>query len=332
MAIDLRAFALTLVGVGLFLAACSSGSNNSENAGSPAAGDGGAITVTDSMGREVSLELPAQRVVCMIGPCADAVSVLGIEPVGMSVSSKTLASHERFIGDGVRDVPEIGGTFFSPDIEAIIAAQPDLIIGGSPMLNLQDALAGVAPVYVSAPHSYEDSIQVLRDIAALTGRDAEAEAAIESFRTRLAAYKERSPGDRTALIMWGSDINFGISTDTNPNGSLLAEVTDYPWQVPAGVEEEGAGDIPFSMEGVLAVDPEFVFVETMISGGNVPQPLSEQLNANPLWSQVTAVRNGDVLEVDYFVWHTGHGLRSLEVVLDEAMTALYPDVFPEPLP
>jgi len=36
--------------------------------------------------------------------------------------------------------------------------------------------------------------------------------------------------------------------------------------------------------------------------------------------------------VSFAVWSTGRGLRSLTLVLDEAMPLIYPDVFPQPLP
>jgi iron complex transport system substrate-binding protein len=86
------------------------------------------------------------------------------------------------------------------------------------------------------------------------------------------------------------------------------------------------------LEEVLEQNPDVLFVETFGFGPTPPEPLSEQLAANPLWSEIKAVQEGEVHEVSFAIWGTGRGVRSLSLVLDEAMTRTYPDVFPEPLP
>jgi iron complex transport system substrate-binding protein len=99
-----------------------------------------------------------------------------------------------------------------------------------------------------------------------------------------------------------------------------------------GSEGHASGGIQFSLEQVLAENPDVLFVQTYGFGPVPPEPLSVQLAANPLWSEITAVKNNEVHEVSFAVWSTGRGLRSLTLVLDEAMPLIYPDVFPQPLP
>jgi len=53
---------------------------------------------------------------------------------------------------------------------------------------------------------------------------------------------------------------------------------------------------------VLAENPDIIFVQTYGFGPVPPEPLSVQLAANPLWSEIAAVQNNKVYEVSFTVW------------------------------
>ncbi len=286
------------------------------------------ITLTDSAGETLTFMTRPARAACLTEICADIMAELGLEPVAVN---DPLSSDPRFFGEKASEFRVIGGSFFEPNLEDIAAAEPDLVFGlGGVHDGLRDALRPIAPLYIVNPMTYEDSIGYLRDIGAAMGRSAEAEEAAQRFMDKLADYKARSPKDRTALVMFGSDVNFGIDTEDALTGGLLAEVTDYPW--PSQASDQGgqaAASPQFSLEEVLSVDPDVIFVQTLAFPGFQPPPLQEQLAENPLWSELRAVQNGEVHEVSFSLWSTGRGTRTLGLVLDEAMPLLYPDVFGE---
>ena len=282
------------------------------------------VSLTDSTGELLTFETRPVRVACLTEICPDIMAEVGLEPVAVN---DPLSSDPRFFGSRADAFRLIGGSFFEPSLEDIAASKPDLVIGlGGVHDGLRDALRPIAPLYIVNPVTYEDSIRYLREVGAAMGRPAEAEEAVQRFLDKLEDYKARSPKNRTALVMYGSDVNFGIDTEGALTGGLLAEVTDYPWPAPA---EAGAvpGSMQFSLEGVLNVDPDVLFVQTVAFPGFQPPPLAEQLAANPLWGELAAVKNGEVHEVSFGLWSTGRGTRSLGLVLDEAMPLLYPDVF-----
>ncbi len=285
-----------------------------------------AISLTDGTGERLTLESRPVRIACLTEICPDIMAELGLEPVAVN---DPLSSDPRFFGDRADGFQVIGGSFFEPNLEDIAAARPDLVIGLIGVHNgLRDALRPIAPLYIVNPLTYQDSIHYLREIGTAMGRPAEAEEAAQRFLAKLEDYKARSPMDRTALVMWGSDVNFGIDTEGSLTGGLLAEVTGYPWPNPP-LDQGGhaSGGIQFSLEGVLSVDPDVIFIQTIAFPGFQPPPLAEQLSANPLWGELRAVMNGEVHDVSFGLWSTGRGTRSLRLVLDEAMPLLYPDVF-----
>ena len=290
------------------------------------------LAFTDATSTTVTLANAPERIVCLTEICVDILADLGLEPV--AVTPGGVAPLPEYFGEKAKSFSIIGGSFFEPSLEDIARAKPDLVIGlGGVHEALRDGLKSIAPLYIMSPRTYNDSIAYLKDIGRLTGRAAQADAAAQTFLKRLETYKTKAPKDKTVLVMWGSDVNFGIDTAGSLVGALLSELVRYPWPAPpAGTEGHESGGIQFSLEKVLEQNPDVLFVETYGFGPTPPVPLSEQLAANPLWKEIKAVQRGQVHEVSFAVWGTGRGLRSLTLVLDEAMTKTYPQVFPQPLP
>lgn len=287
------------------------------------------ITLTDDTGATITLTNRPQRIACLIDLCVDIVAELGMEPVAFI---DELALQPQFFGERAKTFIRIGGSYFEPSLEDIARAKPDLVIGYPTHAPLRDGLRPIAPLFVMQPtNGYRDVLRYVRQIGELVGRESEANAAIDRFNARLNAYKERVPRDVTVLFMTGTDFDasFGIDTKRSIVGSVLAEVANYPWDdpnaTPTGLVES------YSLEQVLATNPDVLFIGTFLFGGGQGL-LSEQLANNPLWGQIKAVQQGRVHEVSVPIWVTGQGTRSLQLVLDEAMTKIYPDRFPKPLP
>ncbi|MFF8503760.1 ABC transporter substrate-binding protein [Streptomyces anulatus] len=272
-----------------------------------------ATRITDAKGVTVSLPKPPERIVCLVALCDDILVELGMTPT--ATNSQVLA-HPKFLGEKkAAEIPVVPGGFLSPEVEAILSHRPDLVIGLEDTHGkLAPALKGATTFWPVQPGSWQDSVGYLRDLAALTGRTEQGEKAEKTFRTRLAQAEKRK-SDRTALIVYGSDENFGVATpESDVAAGLFPKISHYPWKS-RGV------DGSYSLEEILARDVDVLFVETL-SFGAPDGKLSDKLAENPLWSRIPAVKNGKVIEVDSEVWAKGRGTRSLGVVLDEATAAL----------
>lgn len=270
--------------------------------------------ITDAKGVTVTTPQPPRRVVCLVALCDDILAELGMTP---AATNSALLAHPKFLGkEKAGKIPVVPGGFLSPEAEAILSHKPDLVIGLEDTHGkLAPALKGATVFWPVQPANWQDSVGYLRNLAALTGRTEQGEKAERGFREKLVR-AEKAKSEKTSLIIFGSDENFGVATPGNDVAAgLFPKISDYPWKS-RGVEGT------YSMEEILARDVDVLFVETLSFGGPADAKLSDKLAKNPLWSQIPAVKNGKVYEVDSEVWAKGRGTRSLGIVLDEATAKL----------
>lgn len=290
------------------------------------------LTFIDATHTTITLPKQPARIVCLVSLCEDILAELGLTPVAVN---DTFGQNPAFFGEAAQKIAVIGGPFFNPNVEDIAKVTPDLVIGlANVHESLRDALKPIAPLYIMNPATYNDSIFYLKDIGRLTGRSTQANAAAQRFLHKLATYKAKSPDNTSALLIYGSDVNFNIFTQASLPGGLLAQVTPYPWPAPgagaAPASDHEPGAIPYSLEKIVAVNPDVLFIASLTFAAGT-QSLSKQLASSPVWSQLKAVKNHQVYEVDPNFYIFGRGTRSLELALDDAMGKLYPTMFPNPL-
>ncbi len=265
----------------------------------------GPLSVTDDTGVEIELDGPVERIACLTMICVDALTEVGIEPVAYR---DALALDERFVGPDSQ-MREITGGFGEENVEDIALATPELVIGlAGAQDGLRQAVERHAPLYLVDPRSWEDSVDFLRLVGELTGASAQADDAADAFTQRVKA-AAADPSELTTLSMYGEPGSLGVDSVGTPVGSLLAEVSEYPWP---------ASDDPFAavaVEQIAAKDPDVVFAQAF-SASDDAEPLSERLASDPTWAQMTAAREDRVVEVEALVWATGRGTISLGLVLD----------------
>lgn len=291
------------------LTAC--GTSSADDTNDSSSNSAEPIDLTDDTGVEISLDGPATRVACLTMICVDALTEVGIEPVAYR---EALALDERFLGPDT-EAREITGGFGEENVEDIALATPDLVIG---LAGAQDGLRAAveehAPLYLVDPKSWQDSVEFLRTVGTITDTEDVAEEKAVAFTERV----EAAPSSTlTTLSMYGEPGSLGVDSVETPVGSLLAEVSDYPWP---------AASDPFAsitVEQIKKVDPDVIFAQAF-SASDDTEPLSDRLATDPVWAQLGAARADRVVEVEAAVWATGRGTISLGLVLDtveEELTA-----------
>ncbi len=238
------------------------------------------VQATDALGRDVALAAPALRVVSMVPSHTETLCALG--------------ACDRLVGrDTLSDAPAAAlaapslGTAFAPDLEALVAAAPDLVLADA-FTGLPEALApfGIA-VYAGTPQQLDDLAPYFADLGALLG--------LEDAAVRLAAEVDAGFAAVRAAVADLPRPTVFVEIDATPYAagptSLVGAIVDLAGG--AHVVDAELGDYPqIDPEYVVARDPEVILLM------NAPYGVTaEQVAARPGWSGLRAVRDGRVLEL-----------------------------------
>ena len=283
------------------------------------------LRVVDYTGTQIKLAQSARRIVCLTAAGLDILLELDLEPVGYL--TKGVANNPEFYGERAKQFKPVG-SWIAPNWKAVRKLNPDLILGWSfPHRFYRRWLGNAAPLYLMGGTGYKAALHRLRDVAQLTNRVSQAEAAVIQFENRLENYCSAIPTQeyKTVLFMGGSSLNylsrkFMIETNIGTFGSIMRKFSHYPWVEPEKYNNE-PGLTNISLQQILEVDPDVIFVQTYPPS---KASLSKQLSVNRIWQQIKAVQTHKVYEIDQ-LWHSGNGTRMMGITLDKIMPLIYPD-------
>jgi len=262
-------------------------------------------TFTDDLGFEVTVDNP-QRVVACMGSFANI-----WELAGGTLTGATDDSFEEYGLDG-KGIEKVGA-FTAPNLERIIALEPDFVImtgvatgkdGAASQVELRGALvASDIEVAYFTVTTFEDYLRMLRICCDITGRDDLYEQNGTVIAKQIEDVKARSASvgkAPTVLLMTTYSGGTRVQNSSTMTGTMLAElgVQNLADEFPSLLKD-------FSLEAVIEADPDFIFVVPM--GNNdaaAMKNLKEATEANPAWAALDAVQNGRyvILEKELFLY------------------------------
>lgn len=300
------------------------------SAASTIAADAGAAetrTVMDYQGRAIEVPAEPTAVIGMDISDTAALVALGITPVAANdLIAGQFAGTEAFLPTGFdpASLPKFGDAY-EPDLEAIAALKPDLIIGNSWMEELYASLSAIAPTVLVAWPDNGSWQQRFRDTAEAVGRADEAEAVEADFQAFIDGLPDGLADVTVAFIRPRPD---GFRIDSLPTafpGSVATQAGIALLLPAAGVGElsEGSGFVELSAErlNVLADAELLVVPDYTVTGAE--QDGVTQFAANPLWGSVPAVQANQVALVPGLVYNGGNyfAAKALLNALAELLTA-----------
>ncbi|WP_064822305.1 ABC transporter substrate-binding protein [Rhizobium phaseoli] len=274
------------------------------------------VSIVDDRG--VTVEVPAQpKRIASISYFADDVALaLGIKPVASTYM--TAGREPGFLLGLTVGMKQIGQRA-KPNLELLSEAKPDLIIAiRRYTVGNAAQLQNIAPYVAYNMELLEESYSETAALSKLLGKPERGEQLNADFRKHLAEFAAKAPRDKHPrfLIMWGGATPFAFHTE-NTSASIVAAIGGD--NVPGPKTPGGEFGIDLSLETMLEKDPEVIFVYD--SGPDRPH------ESNPIWSQLSAVKNNRVFYVGD-QWVETNGPIAREIVLREAAHYLYPDTFP----
>lgn len=274
------------------------------------------ITLTDGLGREITLDSAPERIISLSPSNTEILFAVG--------AGKLVVGNTKYCDYPMeaQNLPKIGGfSGKSISVETIISLKPDLVLANdSGQESVIEALeqANVKVIAVKAA-SFDDVYANLETVGKITGHDTEAAAVVTGMKARVETV--------TNLVA-------GISEENRP--TIFWEVWDEPMMT-AGPETyigqliSMAGGINIFadlQEDYPQVSPEEIIKRNpnFILGPDThgDKLTAQNLASRPGWDQIEAVKNDHIFLIDGNT-ASRSGPRLVDA-LEAMVEALYPEL------
>ena len=277
---------------------------------------------TDDLGREVAAPAHPERVAAMIGSFADVWCLAGGKDTLVAAADDSWTSFDLGLGEDVVNL----GAIKEPSLEALIAAEPDLILAScntAANLELQDTFeaAGMCVAYFDV-QTLDDYLNMLGICTALTGCEENYELNGEAVRAQVDAAIARQTGEApTVLCIRATGVSCKVKGSRDfVLGEMLADLGCVNI---ADSDESLLEDL--SLEAIIAAEPDYIFV---VLQGSDPtdamETLEQTLLQNPAWSELQAVREGRFYTLEHELYNLKPNARWGEAY-EKLADILYPD-------
>jgi iron complex transport system substrate-binding protein len=246
---------------------------------------------------------------------------------GGALAATTSDIAERDLDWDMTGVSEVGGAV-NINAELILAENPDLVILSPTIpthLRFAEALRAARIPFIQAKaDSFGEYLLLLKRFTELTGRADMYEANGLAQRARIDALLAKAPRERrpTYLLLRASSSEVKALADDHVVRTIAREF--------GAVDAAGTEDAVFkdlSLEGVVALDPDYIFVVILGSDEEAAMAaLRRTLTGSPLWGSLTAIQNGRFAVLPKELFHFKPNRRWGEAY-EELGKILYPDIF-----
>lgn len=280
-----------------------------------ASGAGGERSVKHAMGTAVLKKKP-ERIVILFNGMTDNAVALGVKPVG-AVESWEEKPWYLFMRDKMDGVKNLGEET-QPNIEAIVALKPDLIIGAkSRHEKIYPQLNAIAPtVMTENVFDWKNNLKLGAEAMYL---DLEAGKLLEQWDKRIAEFKQKVGSSLSTTEI--SIIRF------EGDGSSRMYITGFAGTIlqelglarPKAQQAEGKTVINLtSKEQMPQLDGDYIFDITRFKEGDESNKQTHSSwTSHPLWGTLKGVKAGRYYPVDVVTWNLSAGALAANALLDD---------------
>lgn len=277
------------------------------------------ITMTDGLGRQVSLNAPAQRIISLAPSNTEILFAIG--------AGSRLIGRDSFSDypDEAQQIQIIGGDLGEIDAETILALQPDLVLASSltapeQIQTLEDL--GLTVFTVTNPEDIRGLFPNIKTVAELTGQTEAAILLIDQLQARVNAVEVKiNQISYRPLVYYELD-------GTDPNAPWTPGPGNFIDKLISMAGGDNLGNVlsnewaQISIETIIAQDPEIILLGNAHWGGVTP----EEVAARTGWDTLSAIKEGKIYPFDdNLVSRPGPRLVD---GLETMAKLLHPELFP----
>ncbi|WP_460324782.1 ABC transporter substrate-binding protein [Paenibacillus sp. YSY-4.3] len=264
------------------------------------------------------VEIPAapQKIAVLLDYYSDHLLELGIKP---HASTTSLVNHQflPYIANQMEGVIPLGASE-SPNLEALLEAEPDLILAYAPShQEIEDSLRKIAPTLMLDGELMSDWRQLLLELGRIVGQEELAQQKLNDYLTKAESAKEelgRRVGEEVFVVMrvmpkelrvYGvDDIRIGriIHQELGLNGLKLAE---------------GKAMQTISLEELPNLNPDHIFLMENVE--DTAKSRLDELKNSAIWKNIKAVQEDQVYIVEQQLWNRGIAPIGSNQIIDQIL-------------
>ena len=269
------------------------------------------VAVTDEAGSFVTVSAEPRRIVSLSPSHTEILCALGLKDRLAGVTE-----YCNFPPD-IADKPRIGG-FSNIDLEQVVGVSPDLVLAST--IHLAEVVPRLKELDITVFVINPPTVQVVLDdiltIGLITGQARAAAALVTEMQERIDAALQAIEGAGQPEVFW----ELGAELYTAGPGSFIDDLITLAGG--ANVAADAESQWPqLSVEAIVMKDPQVIVLADHNYGET-----SEKVATRPGWQEITAVKQGRIVELTNDDIFSRPGPRIVEALEFLART-FHPDRF-----
>lgn len=246
----------------------------------------------------------------------DQLIALGEQPAGSVVAGAKGATFPEYLGE-LGDV-QVLGTRDEPNLEAIVALKPDLILMTDFQEEAYESVSKIAPTIVL--DFYEDWRDTLVTMSEITGKQTEAKTVQQAYEDKLTGLREQLKaklGNETVALIRPRPEGIRVHGPEHRTGSILYD--DLGLNAPefvTAITEDTSVEISMETVADIGADRYFLLSDDLFAKD------AEELANSPVWKSLDAVKNNRAYDVNATLWIAYYGPIAINIIVDQAAEAL----------
>ncbi|KEO84217.1 hypothetical protein EL26_05475 [Tumebacillus flagellatus] len=267
--------------------------------------------IIHNMWGDVTIQGTPKKIVALDFSLTDALISLGIQPAGVAGTGQTQVP--EYIQDKVQGYSYVGDRN-EPNLDMIRHIKPDLIIADPDRSqNVKAQLQTIAPTLALNDTSYQemlDNVTVLGDVLDCKER---AEKVKLDLLSKINNTKAKIQDKPSVLVIGGFGEELTVWISNSFVGSLMKDLGLSYDMAAQKVDNLGGNDVSvLSLQQLADLDPDYIFFYGETLG----------YRDDPLFQNLSAVKNRHFLEVDRNLWSRGRGPIAASKIIDDALPLL----------
>ncbi len=249
----------------------------------PGTAAGGFPVTVDADNGEVTIQERPERIVSLSPSATEILFAIG--------AGEQVVAADQF-STYPEEAPTTDLSGFDPNVEAIVSYEPDLVVVSNDSNDLVASLGELdVPVIVQgAPADVESGYDLVAGLGQATGHVDETAEVVTEMRAAMEEAIAGAEGAEGVRVYHELDETFFSASSASFIGSIYEQLGAV--NIADEADTEGTGYPQLTEEAIVEANPQVIVITDQVSY------TAEDVANRPGWSEVDAVRNGDIVTVD----------------------------------